>query len=220
MHALFLTLLALFGGVQAQQHLSFTTPGTAHVRVESTNGSIAVTTGGSSIQVTVIKKAQTQSALASLSVSSKHDGNSVSLVALYPQNCSNCGGEISFELTVPAGTVLDLETTNGSIKADGIGADAKLETTNGSVNATYASASGVRSIVLRSTNGSLNLALPTGARLGQVKMDTSVGRISSDWPLTIDRSNFVGAGVDQQLSSGGINVNLNTTNGSINLQKA
>jgi DUF4097 and DUF4098 domain-containing protein YvlB len=219
MHALFLTLLALFGGVQSQQHLSFTTPSTPHVRVESTNGSIAVTTGGSSIQVTVIKKAQTQGALASLSVSAKHDGNNVSLVAVYPQNCSNCGGEISFALTVPAGTVLDLETTNGSVKADGIGSDAKLDTTNGSVEATYASSNGVHDVALSSTNGSIALSLPSSARLGRVKMDTSVGRISSDWPLTIDRSNFVGAGVDQTVSSGGINLNLNTTNGSIGLRK-
>jgi hypothetical protein len=64
------------------------------------------------------------------------------------------------------------------------------------------------------------VALPSNAKLGRVQAATNVGHISSDWPLTINKSNFVGANADQTLSAGGTGVNLTTTNGSISITKS
>jgi DUF4097 and DUF4098 domain-containing protein YvlB len=214
-----LALLA-YGGddMTAQQNLSFSVSGAPTVRIQSTNGSINLKTGGGGVSVTATKKADSQEKLNALKVTSSQSGGTITVTAVFPSSCNDCGS-ISFDVTVPAGTKVDLSTTNGSIGASGLSANAHLSTTNGSLRAAYSSAAGVRAISLESTNGSITLGLPSNAKLGRIKGSTTAGRISSDWPLNVDRSNYVGSSIDQTLQSGGINITASTQNGSISINK-
>lgn len=215
---------SIFGsGRHAEQHYTFAVSAGARLRAETSNGKIEVTTGrpGSAVTVTVVKRADTPAELNALGADASVRNNVVTLRAVYPSRCESgsCGGEISFFVVVPPRTALDLNSSNGSVTAGGIGADARLTTSNGSVAASYATFGGVARVWLSTSNGSVTLALPSSAKIGRLQMDTSVGRIVSAWPVRVDRSSFVGGSVDQTLSSDGAAVTLSTTNGSIVLKK-
>ncbi|HTA38767.1 MAG TPA: DUF4097 family beta strand repeat-containing protein [Candidatus Acidoferrales bacterium] len=214
-----LLLLGMFGGdMTAQQYLSFSVSGAPTVRIQATNGSITLKTGGGSVSVTATKKADSQEKLGALKVTSSQSGNTITITAVDPQPCNDCGS-IAFDATVPAGAKVELQTANGSIAANGLGGDSRMTTVNGSVHAAYASTSNVHAVALETTNGSITLNLPSNAKLGRVRGSTTTGRISSDWSLNIDRSNYVGSSLDQTVQSGGITINATTVNGSISIDK-
>ena len=214
---------SIFGsGVHAEQHLTFATPAAAQVHVRASNGFVSVTTGrsGAGVSVTVTKRADTFDEVRALGVGTAQRGSDISLRAVYPKGCgSSCGGEISFTIVVPPGSVLDVQTSNGHITATGISGDARLASSNGAVSATYAAFNGVKRVSLETSNGQLSLALPASAKIGRLHVSTSVGHISSDWPVRVDRSDFVGGSVNQTLAPGAASVWLDTANGSISLKK-
>ena len=214
-----LALLA-FGGddMTAQQHLNFSVTGAPTVRIQNTNGSINLKTGGGSVSVTATKKADSQEKLNALKVTSSQSGGTITVTAVVPSSCDDCGS-IAFDVNVPAGAKVELSTANGGITASGLSADSRISTTNGSVHASYESASGVRAIAIETTNGSLTLSLPSNAKIGRVHGSTVHGSMSSDWPLDVSRVDYAGANVDQTLQSGGTTINLSTENGSISLRK-
>lgn len=223
-YAVILAAWSIFGsGQHVEQHYTFSVSAAAQLRAETANGKIEVTAGrpGSPVEVTVVKRADSMAEVNALRVDATNRNNVVTLRAVYPSGCGSgsCGGEISFSVVVPPRTSLDLSSSNGSVTADGVSADARLETSNGSVSASYAAFAGVARVSLSSSNGSISLALPASAKIGRLKMDTSVGRITSDWPVRVDRSSYVGGTVDQTLSPGGASISLTTTNGSIALKK-
>ena len=223
-YALILAAWSIFGsGQHVEQHYTFSVSAAAQLHVETANGKIGVTTGrpGSAVDVTVVKRADTMAEVNALSVDARKSGKVVTLRAVYPSRCGtgSCGGEISFFVVVPPGTAVDLNSSNGSLTAEGLGADAQLETSNGSVTASYATFARVSRVSLGTSNGSVTLSLPASAKIGRLKMDTSVGRVSSAWPVSVDRTSYVGGSVDQTIAAGGASISLTTTNGSVTLKK-
>lgn len=223
-YAVVLAAWSIFGsGQHVEQHYTLTVAAAPQLRADTANGKISVTTGrpGSAVEVTVTKRADTMAQVNALRADVSHRNNVVTLHAVYPSGCGSgsCGGEISFSVVVPPHTSLALSSSNGSVSADGLSADARLETSNGSVSASYANFNAVARVSLSTSNGNVSLSLPASAKIGRVKLDTSVGRIKSDWPLRIDRTSYVGGSADQTLVSGGAAVTLETTNGSISLKK-
>lgn len=223
-YALIFAAWSIFGsGPHTERHYTFAVSAPAQLRAETANGKISVTTGrpGSAIEVTAVERADTTAALNALSVDARSRNNVVTLRAVYPSRCGSgsCGGEISFFVVVPPRTELVLNSSNGNVSADGVGADARLATSNGSVSASYASFENVAHVSLSTSNGNVTLTLPATAKIGRLQMDTSVGRIASDWPVRVDRGSFVGGSADQTLARGGAAVSLTTTNGSIALKK-
>src|SRR5580658_10460782 len=129
-----LALLA-FGGddMTAQQYMGFSVTGPPTVRIQATNGSINLKSGGGGVNVTATKKADSQEKLNALKVTSSQSGNTITVTAIFPSSCDDCGS-IAFDVTVPNGAKVELATTNGSISASGLSADAQISTTNGSVH--------------------------------------------------------------------------------------
>jgi DUF4097 and DUF4098 domain-containing protein YvlB len=212
-----LVLLA-YGDVIVQQHVTVTPPASPTVRIETTNGSIGLRTGGSVVDVTATKKADSQLKVDALKVTQSVSGSLVTIKAVLPQACSDCGS-VSFDVTIPAGAKVQLIATNGSITADGLSAAAVLQSTNGSLKAAFSKTPASGSIAMQSTNGSVSLVLPSVSNVGRVSAKTMVGKISSNVNLSINGSNFVGSSVDQTLNPGGIALDLSTTNGSISIRK-
>lgn len=142
---------------------------------------------------------------------------------------------VSYRVQVPVGTDLELESTNGSIRVEGVAGGVAARSTNGSVrlsdvaggvrvrttNGSIQTAFGPgslpdRDMELRTTNGSVTLTLPDGAG-AQIEARTTNGRINTDFPLTVQGR--LGRRVSGVLGDGGPEIRLTTTNGSIRIER-
>jgi DUF4097 and DUF4098 domain-containing protein YvlB len=144
---------------------------------------------------------------------------------------SSCA--VSYELRVPRKTDLNIGTTNGEImvkevtgrirlnstngKITGkeIAGLAKCKTTNGSIKMFFDRVPDEEEMSFRTTNGSIRLYLPRNFG-GYADLQTTNGRIDSDFPLHTGRSRsknrFRG-----QIQDGDCELTCKTTNGSIYL---
>jgi hypothetical protein len=132
---------------------------------------------------------------------------------------------------------LIVENTNGSITARNVKGDAQATTSfagvtldsvggkitvndqNGGIAVTAArSASGCRDIALKTSFSSIRVRIPDG--LGyHVNAHTSFGRISSDLPITTN-GNMSPESLDGTIGSGGCQMQLINSNGSIEIARA
>lgn len=144
--------------------------------------------------------------------------------------------QVHYKLMVPAGATLDridvvnagirvsglrssvrLEAVNGSIEADDLSGPGNFETVNGSVRVSYATMPTGGGIALETVNGTCKLTLPPDAAFN-LDTDTVNGRISCDFPLTLESSGkreLRGA-----VNGGGIRVTLDSVNGSLSVHQA
>jgi hypothetical protein len=112
---------------------------------------------------------------------------------------------------------MELETHNGSITCRQVSGDAKLRTHNGSVKAFYAeSASPVVDISIVTSNGSIELAAPSGLS-ARVEASTHNGSINTDLPITV-RGQLTKRKLTGTIGSGEGRLHLETHNGSVRLR--
>jgi hypothetical protein len=220
MLSIILAALPLLTGYTATERLAFDAGPAPHVAIETSVGSIQVKAGASRIEVVATKKASTAAGLAALRVETSAHGGDVTIRAAYAGGCvARCDGGVSFVVTVPAGTTLDLRTSVGNVSAEALAGDARIASSMGSLSASYASVAAVRSIVMFTTLGRVSLALPARTALGRVRLQTMVGRINSDWRVDASSGYVVNAAADKTFVSGGIGVDLSTATGAIYLTK-
>ncbi|MEX2571017.1 MAG: DUF4097 family beta strand repeat-containing protein [Gemmatimonadota bacterium] len=119
------------------------------------------------------------------------------------------------DVEIDGGRTVHARTTNGSVTIRSAG-EADARTTNGRIRAYLQSLDGSGPLNFSTTNGSITLGLPASANVN-VDASTTNGRISSDLPITvtgsIGRNRLAGT-----IGSGGREIRLRTTNGSIDLQ--
>jgi hypothetical protein len=143
--------------------------------------------------------------------------------------------KINFDVQVPRGVRFIARTTNGSVLARNLASVVEAATTNGDVDVStseWASATttngGVRvsmgsakwsgELQLRSTNGSVDVTLPASA---EFKLDaaTTNGGIHTDFPMTV-QGNYNSKELSGTVGSGGRELKVATTNGTIKLTKS
>ena len=107
---------------------------------------------------------------------------------------------------------VDLNTVNGSIHATGLLADAKIESVNGNLSAEYDSVENTRSILLKSVNGRIEIALPKGAG-ASITTQSVNGSTHVDQAIKLEKSGKLG--VAGQIGTGGPDIILKTVNGGI-----
>ncbi|HEV7668653.1 MAG TPA: DUF4097 family beta strand repeat-containing protein [Thermoanaerobaculia bacterium] len=130
------------------------------------------------------------------------------------------GGKGDLHLTTINGSVhasdtsgtLTLESTNGSIEARHIRGSLEAETVNGRVEADLSDL-GTAKTSLESTNGSLTLRLPASTR-ANLSASTTNGRVNCE--LAVDGTKKR-TRVEGTLNGGGSEIDLDTTNGSIDI---
>jgi DUF4097 and DUF4098 domain-containing protein YvlB len=131
----------------------------------------------------------------------------------------------------------DLKTSNGRIKADGLRGSVEAHTSNASLDIGIAQLDENRSLVLGTSNGSINLtldawknnaikattsnssinvSLPSGVS-ADVHASTSNGHITTDYEVTTTQISKTK--LDGRIGSGGPLVDLTTSNGNIRLSK-
>jgi hypothetical protein len=142
--------------------------------------------------------------------------------------------QVEFIVRLPAGVKIDASTVNGAVEVDGATSNVVARTVNGTVEAKSSggpvsahTTNGdiiVRSPALSSdhteyttTNGSITVELG-GSVNADVDMRTVNGRLSSDFPLTVEGS-FSPRRLHATLGKGGATLRLSTVNGSIRLRK-
>jgi DUF4097 and DUF4098 domain-containing protein YvlB len=130
-----------------------------------------------------------------------------------------------------------VENTNGSVTARNVKGDASVRTSfsgvtldtiggrinvdnqNGAISVTAVRpSSGCRDILLKTSFSSIRVQIPGG--LGyNLSAHTSFGRISSDLPVT-STGNIGGDTLNGTIGGGGCQLQLNDSNGSIEIAKA
>lgn len=145
--------------------------------------------------------------------------------------------DVRVQLTVklPKGVRLDVFGTNGGINVSGATAGLKLITVNGGIDAST-STGGIDAVTVNGNVNATTKALPPGSEVKvvtvngsitvtlPVKLDADIsakavaGSVQSEYPVAIS-SGMLGKKIAGRVGAGGVNINLTTVNGSIELKK-
>jgi hypothetical protein len=156
---------------------SFAAAGPARLVVEMFNGSIEVVTAeDSTLKIDVIKRGgggsqwEAEDDLKNVAVTMTQDGDTIRVVARRSDQRIDLGNSgASAKLRVPAGTILDLHSSNGAIVSAGPVGDLKAQTSNGAIDVR----SSQGQLDLNTSNGGITI---NGGR-GLFNLETSNGRI-------------------------------------------
>jgi len=144
---------------------------------------------------------------------------------------------VSYRISVPRSTDLDLEANNGGITINGVAGTIRFETTNGGVRLTDVGGdvrgetrNGGLNVTLNgsqwegtgldveTSNGGVTLTIPEGYN-AELTTRTVNGGFRSDYPLTIQGELSPRRGVTTTLGSGGPPLSLRTTNGGVRIHR-
>lgn len=154
-----------------------------------------------------------------------------------PASGSDASWSVSYNVTLPRRSNLDLRarnggiriddvtgqvrfaTTNGGIRLANIGGDVRGETTNGGVyvDLTGSSYQGA-GLDVTTTNGGVVLNVPASYS-AQLETGTVNGGISTDIPVTVEGEN-VGRTINAKLGHGGALIHVATHNGGVRVRRA
>lgn len=178
------------------------------LKVETTNGSIAVTRADDrdDVQITATIKAISEERLTATQIAMDHDTSGRLVVhVLWPDSKRLRNEGCSFDIQTPGAYGVRLTSRNGSISIAGLEGEAILDTTNGRLTAV----DHVGDVNATTSNGRVTLERVEGAMVartsngrvrlidvnGSVDVDTSNGGVtvelaeSADGPVRIDTSN-------------------------------
>lgn len=182
------------------------------VAVESMNGSIEVSGWEkNSVQITGTKYAATQELLSALKVDVVAAADSVRVRVVKPSERRG-GMGARFMLRVPYNTVLDrIQSSNGSIRVDGVEGEERLRTSNGSIK--VMKSKGPLEAV--TSNATIELQEFSGSAV----LNTSNGSIKADGVRGRFEADTSNASIDARLLEidDGRPIKVDTSNGSINL---
>jgi DUF4097 and DUF4098 domain-containing protein YvlB len=186
------------------------------LQVQNVSGDVVVSPGREfaavvTLTVSAATKAKAEELLSRSRIEQSHDEDGWSLETHFPGNrnegdwnrgmsCRDCKVVARYEITVPSGVNLSLETVNGDVKVQDCDGELQLETVNGSIEAR-----GVKgtlqgqtvngrieavavalppsgNIELQTVNGPIKLTLPKDARF-EFSGETMNGTIASTFPF-------------------------------------
>lgn len=114
---------------------------------------------------------------------------------------------------MPASLTTTLQTANGSVEVKGVVADVRAETTNGGVRLTLAKNAHSKHISMETTNGGIAIRL-AGQHLAHLTASVTNGSIENDLGLTRSKD------IDRTWPISGLDLRMETTNGSIDIHKS
>ncbi len=151
--------------------LHYTVKGQPTIVINDANGAIHVVVGNSNNDVTIQSVGQNNffGDPNDIQVKYNQDGNTISANAQ-----ENGPGSVDLNVTVPQGTILQLNTDSGDISVNGVDGQMTLTTNSGSINASNDVISGSSTI----TTNSGDITAKQTALNGQEKVSTSSGDIN------------------------------------------
>ncbi len=240
--ALTFTLLASLAAAKVTEKFAENYPLDANgsIHLENVNGSVEIIAWDrNEVALEAEKSARDQEGLGRMHLKIESSPRRLVVNTEYEKKWKfweNMNAQVHYKLMVPAGASLDgievvnsgititgvkgsvhLEAVNGGIEATDLAGPGKIETVNGSVRVSYSALPSAGGISLETVNGPCTLTLPSNAAF-DLDTDTVNGRISCDFPLTLESSGkreLRGA-----VNGGGARVNLESVNGSLSVKRA
>jgi len=208
------------------------------VSVSNINGDLTIDGWDKNhIEVTAVKSASSQERLDDMEVRFRMDDDHLTIEVHYENDHWHASGHASvdFTLHVPKGTEVneismvngdveianidgdvEVSSVNGTVSAQRLGGDVDLSTVNGKVS--LEADSDVDSIKMHSVNGGVYLMLPEKID-ARINAGTVHGHIRAPDGLEVEETHFTGSSMRGTLGSGGMKVDLNTVNGSIEIRR-
>jgi hypothetical protein len=213
------------------------------IEIKGINGSVtAERAAGHQVEVVALKIGKRNDPR-EVRIETVEHAKGVTLCAVYPganRSANSCESsnmrirsdvQVRFSVRLPRGVRLVASTVNGSVKATELESDlvartvngsitlstsgrAEATTVNGSIKAEIGSTDLTDNLEFSTVNGSIAVFVPDGFN-ADVGASTVGGRLSSDFPLSIERKRMHG-----MLGSGGHDLKLTTVNGTIQLRRA
>ncbi|MGD9020519.1 MAG: DUF4097 family beta strand repeat-containing protein [Lysobacterales bacterium] len=241
------TLLLVGGSVLAdvtkEETYTFTLDDGGRFSLSNVNGSVTVTgVDGNQVEIVATKKADDEDDLENIEILISDSADEIVVETEIGKSSrwfsfgGNNSGAVAYEVTVPAGTVLDCidtvngdvtisgvnarvvaESVNGGIDVDGLVDDASLSTVNGSIDARFRKLDGGQKVKAETVNGRVAITLPADADV-EVSADTLNGGINArDFGLETEKG-FVGSDLNGNIGDGSATLNIDTVNGSIRIR--
>jgi hypothetical protein len=217
----------------------YTLPASGSLNVDARpNGGVEVVVSSAN-EIHVAARVQTygstQAQATALASQLRIETGGASVRASGPNTSNGRGWAVSYVVSVPRQTNLELEsvngglsvtgvtgnldlgTTNGGISLDGVAGDVLAHTTNGGLNVRLAGDRWTgKGMELHTTNGGISLAVPAGFSAHLVA-ETRNGHVDTDFPVTMQGR--LGRRIDADVGGGGPTVSLATTNGGIQIRR-
>ena len=178
--------------------------------VETFNGAIDVTvSAGTTVKVDVTKRGSgdtqddAKADLKNIQVTMNQDGSTVRVTAQRTDKRTDVGNSgAAAKLTVPAGSILQLRTSNGKIASSGEAAAVTAESSNGAIDVRGAAGpldlktsngsltvnGGSDTLVLETSNGAIDV---TTSKESQITATSSNGAIKFSGPLAANSKNVL-----------------------------
>jgi hypothetical protein len=205
----------------------------------SPNGGVTVKgwlQSGVLVRARVEGSADTQSAADALVSRVSIDGSGGQIRANGPQSQDNSGWSVSYEIFVHQNTDLTLKTVNGGINISDVRGQLRFDVTNGGVRLTRvagdvsgASVNGGiqvelagnswdgRQLEVKTQNGGVTVAMPSRYS-AHVQAETNMGRIQSDFPVTMT-GDLQPRRLDFHVGGSGPLIHLTTSNGGVHIKR-
>jgi hypothetical protein len=183
-------------------------------------------------------------ALAKLEIREEVGGSTVRVESRPPRMSGFGGHEIEWTVKIPKGVIVDLRTTNGGVRMNGLSGEIHAKTTNGGVKGTglivdsleaavvnggveielAAPLDATDSVELTTVNGGVTFALPSESKANVSARAVNGGvRASDDLGIEKEESSSEFESrrrLTGKMNGGGARVNVNTTNGGVRLSRA
>jgi len=231
-----------FASVTEEETFTFTLDDGGRLCLSNVNGSVTVTgTRGDQVEIIARKKADNKADLDDIEIEISDSSDEIVVETEVGKSNSwfsfgNNSGEVRYEVTVPAGAMLDsIETVNGDVNISGVAGkvvaesvngdvdvqdlagDAMLSTVNGSIDAEFKKLEGRQSVKAETVNGRVTITLPADADV-KVSADTLNGSINArDFDLETEEG-FVGSDLNGEIGDGSARLNIDTVNGSVKIR--
>ena len=183
--------------------------------VSNTNGDISVAgvEGATVIDIDGLKRAHTEADLNDFELVITEEDDTLVLEVIHHD--IDWSEAMDLDITIPSAmTVRSASSVNGDVDVLGVGSVTNVESTNGNLEVEVHSVDG--DMTITSTNGNIEVHILTSLD-ATLDMTTTNGNIYlSDVPLdlTVDESDHVSG----TLNAGGYEIEIETTNGNINLR--
>lgn len=235
--------------VREEFHQTYQLSPNGRISLENLNGSVRITVWDQNeVKVDAVKKAYRRERLDEAKIQINSTGDSVRIRTDYPDRNQtftddeyrryNNPAIVEYSLTVPRGARLDsIELINGSLDLDGtegdvkassingyvkarsLSGDVRLSTINGGLEATLTRLDGAKLVNLSSVNGNVTIIIPSDAN-AQVRAGTVHGGITNDFGLPVVHGEYVGHELNGQIGNGGTRIKLANVNGRITIRHA
>jgi DUF4097 and DUF4098 domain-containing protein YvlB len=236
--ALMASALTLLGGeLREEFHQTYELKGDGEVSVENVTGSVRIRAWDrDEVKVDAVKSARRQDHLDKVEIDVQSKPGKVQIRTKYlGRGSKDSAASVDYTLRVPRDSkVRKINLVNGPVEIEGVRGEVVVNSVNGPVSVTGVLGKTTLSTVngpvkaafkelhepasLASVNGTVTIALAAGVD-ANLSATTLHGGISSDFPITVERSSPLGQKLEGELGAGGPQIKLSTVNGGIHVDR-